>query len=180
MCLTEQRDFVDCMMVVHHAMNVRGAHQERMDDRLPRRREPRVQVVRGEFIHQEADGAAMHAVDRLSRTHVPVQRLQHQSVAAKRHHDIRLGRVAIAVKLDQRRQRLLGFRHGARDKGDPVISLGAAHCDCGLILGTAAERGARGRLYDLGCACRDRLARPSRSYAILRRDRRRTGHIRGC
>ena len=69
----------------------------------------------------------MHAVDRLARTHVLMQRLQHQSVAAERHHDVGIGGIVIAVELDQLRQRLLGFRAGARDEGDPVISLGAGH-----------------------------------------------------
>jgi hypothetical protein len=58
-----------------------------------------VQVVRVVFVHQEADGAAMHAVDRHARTHVPVQRLQHQSVAAERHHDIGRGRIVTAVHI---------------------------------------------------------------------------------
>ena len=64
-----------------------------------RRRQPRVQIVGRELVHQEADGAAMHAVDRLARMHVPVQRLQHQSVAAERYHDVGVGRIVIAVEL---------------------------------------------------------------------------------
>ena len=58
-----------------------------------------MQIVRGEFVHQEADGAAMHAVDRLARAHVLVQRLQHQPVAAERDHDVGVGGIAIAVEL---------------------------------------------------------------------------------
>src|SRR5260370_461016 len=69
----------------------------------------------------------MHAIDRLARTHVLMQRLQHQSIAAQRHHDVGVGRIVVAVKLDQLRQRLLGLGACARDEGDPVISLGTGH-----------------------------------------------------
>ena len=65
----------------------------------------------------------MHAVDRLARAHVPVQRLQHQAVAAERDDDVGLGGIAIAVSRGELRQRLLRLDAGARDKGDPVISL---------------------------------------------------------
>ncbi len=56
-----------------------------------------------------------------------MQRLQHQSVAAERHHDIGIIGFMIAVELDELRQRLLGLRDSARDKRDPVVSLGAGH-----------------------------------------------------
>ena len=46
MGLAEQRDLVDGVMQVHGAVHVGGAHQQRMDQRFPRRREPRVQIVR--------------------------------------------------------------------------------------------------------------------------------------
>src|SRR5215212_3409788 len=69
----------------------------------------------------------MHAVDGRTRVHVLVQRLQHQPVATKRHHDIGLARFVVAVELCQFRQCLLGFRPGARDKGDPAIALRTGH-----------------------------------------------------
>ena len=49
----------------------------------------------------------MHAVDRLARAHVLVQRLQHQAVAAERDDDVGLGGIAIAVERVQLRQRRL-------------------------------------------------------------------------
>ncbi len=52
--------------------------------------QPPVVVV----VHQEADGAAMHAVDRLAGVHQPVQGPQHQAVAAERDHHVGLGRAA--------------------------------------------------------------------------------------
>ena len=69
----------------------------------------------------------MHAVDRLARAHVPVQRLQHQAVAAERHHDVGVVGIVIAVELDELRQRGLRLRRLARDEGDPVVSLGGGH-----------------------------------------------------
>jgi hypothetical protein len=69
----------------------------------------------------------MHAVDRLARAHVLMQRLQHQSVAAERHHDIGIVRIVIAVEPGQLRQRRLRLGACARNEGDPVISLGAGH-----------------------------------------------------
>jgi hypothetical protein len=86
--LAEQGDFIDGMVDMHDAMDVGRAHQKRMDHRFLRVGEPTTQVVGTELVHQEADGAAMHAVDRGSRPHILVQRLQHQSVTAERHHDI--------------------------------------------------------------------------------------------
>ena len=65
--LAKQRHFVDGVMNVNRAVDVGGAHQQRMDHGFGRRREPRVQIVGGEFVHQKADGAAVHAVDRLSQ-----------------------------------------------------------------------------------------------------------------
>src|SRR4029077_9356511 len=55
-----------------------------------------------------------------SRSHVLVQRLQHQSVAAECYHDVRVRGVAIAVKPGELRQRGLRLRSRARDKGDPL------------------------------------------------------------
>ena len=112
---------------MHHPVHVGGAHQERMDHGFPGGIKTAVQALGAEFVHQEADGAAMHAIDRLAGTHVLMQRLQHQSVAADRDHDVGIVRLAIAVEIDQLGQRLLGLRAGARDKGDAIISLGAGH-----------------------------------------------------
>src|SRR5581483_11873014 len=67
------------------------------------------------------------AVDRLAGAHLPVQRLQHQSIAAEGHHDVGFLRCAIAVNLRQLRERGLRFGHGARDKGNLVVSLGSTH-----------------------------------------------------
>ncbi len=160
MSLAKQRDLVDGMMKMHDAMDIGGAHQKRIDQRFPRGRKTGLQIVRAELVHQKADGAAMHAVDRLARTHVLVQRLQHQSVATERHHDIGLSGIVIAVESDQLSKRLLGLRAGTRDEGDPVISLGRSHGSRAHYLARGQDRVRRGRLYDLGYPCRD--SSPSR------------------
>src|SRR5213079_104090 len=125
------------------------------------------QILRAELVHQKADGAAMHAVDRLTRTHMLVQRLQHQTVAAERHHDIGLSRIVIAVESDQLSKRLLGLRAGTRDEGDPVISFGRSHGIAGSSSARGQDRVRRGRLYDLGYPCRD--SSPSRECHWTRR-----------
>ena len=53
-------------------------------------------------VQQEADSAEIHAENRRPAAHVAVERLQHQPVAAQRHHDVGLGRRNDAVALLQR------------------------------------------------------------------------------
>src|SRR5215207_9852874 len=83
---------------------------------------------------------------------MPVQRLQHQSVAAERHHDVGVVGIMIAVELGQLRQRSLRLGACARDKGNPVVSLGGGHRTTNSWvtpgLGGAGLR--RARLYTIG------------------------------
>ena len=72
------------------------------------------------FVHQEADRAAVHAVDRLAVVHEAVQRLQHEAVAAERHDGVGLRRLGIAIARDQPLARLECIGHLARDERDPV------------------------------------------------------------
>ena len=71
-------------------------------------------VAIGIFVHQEADRAAVHAVDRLRRVHDPVQRLQHQAVAAERDDDVGVLGRAVAVARDELLARLLRLRARSR------------------------------------------------------------------
>ncbi len=112
-------------MLVRLAGPIGGAHDQRMDHGRLGRRQPLAQVGLVELIHQKADGAPMHAVDRLAGPHQRPQRLQHESVAAERHHHIRGLGLAIAVMGDEPRMRLKRFRARARHKGDLFVS--AAH-----------------------------------------------------
>ena len=89
-----------------------------------------------EIVHQEADGAAVHAVDRLAGLHELVQGLQHQAVAAERDDDVGLGGGEVAVALDQPRARLLRLRDRARHEGDALVAgLGSAHGVLADVLG---------------------------------------------
>jgi hypothetical protein len=97
MSLSKQSDLVDGMMLVQGTVNVRRAHQQWMDHGVARGGEPARKVPRRVLVHQEADGAAVHSVDRLPGAHVTVQGLQHQPVATERHHDIAFGRIGVAV-----------------------------------------------------------------------------------
>ena len=63
--------------------------------------------------------------------HVPVQRLQHQPVAAERHHDVGTVGVMAAVELDELLQRRLRLGAGARDEGDFLVSLGHGYSQLG-------------------------------------------------
>jgi len=72
--------------------------------------------------------------------HLLMQGLQHQSVAAKRHHDIGLGGIVIAVKRYQFRQRLLGLTPALATKAIRLYRLGWSW-DCGLVL-ALMEKGA--------------------------------------
>src|SRR5262245_41268659 len=124
------------------------------------------------FVHQEPDGAAVHAVDRLARGHEPVQRLQHEAIAAERDDDVGgLGR-RVAVALAQPLLRFHRLDIGACNEGDPLVARGAllalgagGHGDFGAPArrmrwaapgpGGAYEHGTRGvRLYDLSLYCR--------------------------
>ena len=97
-----------------------------MDNRGLRRRDPLAQAVLLIFVHEEPDGAAVHAVDRLARAHQPVQGLQHESVAAQRHDDVGAFRGDVAVARDKPRVGVLRFRARSRDEGQPVGSDGGA------------------------------------------------------
>ena len=105
---------------------VARAHQQRMDDGRLRRREPLAQLLDAKIVHQEADGAAVHAVDRLAGAHEPAQRLQHQPVAAQRHDDVGALRLDVAVVLAQPLFGLLGLRERACHKGDPLVARAGA------------------------------------------------------
>ena len=59
-----------------------------MDDGGLRGGEPLAQLFGAVLVHQEADGAAVHAIDRLAGAHEAAQRLQHQPVAAERDDDV--------------------------------------------------------------------------------------------
>ena len=70
------------------------------------------------LVHQEADGAAVHAVDRRVECLRRMQRLQHEPVAAERHDHIRLLRRHVAVAARVSALAPPGRPGAAGEKGD--------------------------------------------------------------
>ena len=98
--------------------DVARPHHERMDDRGEGGSEPLPKAVFGIIVHQKPDRTAIHAVDRLRRVDRAVEGLQHQAVAAEGDDDVSLLGRNVAIKPDQRLQRLVGFLRAGGDKGD--------------------------------------------------------------
>src|SRR5580704_3474089 len=112
--------------------------------------EPLGEAVLGELVHQEADRAAVHAIDRLAGIHEPLQGRQHKTVAAERDDDVGGLRPGVAVAADEPAAGLLRRRHVAGDEGD-ALETGSNPALChngvgalGLGLKAAAAR-RRGR-----------------------------------
>ena len=122
--LAKQRDLVDGPMLVHSTLSVAGLHDQRVNDGDVRVCKSLGQPLLDELVHQEADRAAVHAVDRLAGVHELMQGLQHQAVAAERDDDVGLRGVGIAVALFKPAIGLTRFRRMAGDKGDMLKSLG--------------------------------------------------------
>src|ERR1700738_2741425 len=114
----------------------------------------------------------MHAVDRLAGPHMLMPRLQHQSIAPQRHHPVALIGIVTAVERCQLRQRLLGFRNGARHEGDPVVALGAGHGDRGLDWGVEGSGVARKVVYTTQAVLVEKAAggtSPDRAMSVNRK-----------
>ena len=88
--------------------------------------EPLDQIVDGKVVHQETDGAAVHAVDRLAGFHEFMQGLQHQAVAAERDDHVGVLRLGIAVALLQPHIGLARLRRRGGDEGDMLETRGRA------------------------------------------------------
>ena len=81
-------------------------------------RQPLQKPVFLEGIHQEPDGATVHAVNGLAPFQAPVQAFEHEAVAAKRDDDVGLFRGHRGVAPAQASQRFLGFRSVGGGDGD--------------------------------------------------------------
>ena len=133
--LAEQRHFVDGAVAVDAAGGVARAHQQRMDDGDMGGRKPFGEAVVRKLVHQEADRAAVHAIDRLAGIHEPLQGRQHEAVAAERDDDVGGLRPGVAVAANQPAPRLLRRRHVAGDEGDALeMGCGPALCHNGVGL----------------------------------------------
>src|SRR5262249_39929862 len=86
-----------------------------------------MQMLGAVLVHQEADGATVHAIDRLAGAHEAMQGLQHEAVAAERHDHVgSLGR-GVAVVLAQPRAGLLGFGIEACHEGYVLVARVRTH-----------------------------------------------------
>src|SRR6266852_5822136 len=129
----ENGNFVDGMGFMLDATHVAGAHAQRMDHGGFRCGDALPQTVLLIFVHEETDGATMHAVDRLARAHQPVQGLQHEAVTAERHDDVGALRLNLAVARGQPGAGALRLRARTRDEGQLLGSgRGAVHRCQGL------------------------------------------------
>src|SRR6185436_12808273 len=113
----------DCRGAVAFSRRVDCFHDERMDDGALGVGNSFLKVTIGEFIHEKADRAAVHAVDRFAAVPEAMKRLQHQTVAAERNHDLGLFRGHVAVTRGECALRGFGFFVRARDEGDLVVAL---------------------------------------------------------
>ena len=115
--LAQHRDLVDGERLARLAVDRRRPHAERMQRRAVRAFQPRRQVLERERVHQEADRAPAHAVDRRALAQEAVLRLQHEAVATQSDDDVGLGR--------------LGERIAGGDLGKRGLGIGGAGCDGG-------------------------------------------------
>src|SRR6266850_356821 len=81
-----------------------------MDVRGFRRLEPARKIILAESVHQKSDRAEIHPINRHPASEKPMQRLQHEAVAAERHDDVRVLLARVAVARAQVRQYGLGLR----------------------------------------------------------------------
>src|SRR4051794_25236531 len=79
-----------------------------------------VQILLAVVVHEEADRATVHPIDRHAVVHETMQRLQHMPIAAERHDGVGLGRIAVAVAFRQARAGGDRLRHLARQEGNLV------------------------------------------------------------
>ncbi len=107
-----------------------GLHLERADRLGQRVGDALGQVFFAELVHQEADRAAVHAVDQLAGAHRLAQRLQQETVAAERHHHVGLGDRRLPVERDKLRRggaRIVGIRRHEGQFGAGFGHPGFAH-----------------------------------------------------
>ena len=93
-------------------------HPKRMDHGFFGLGQPVAEVFLTEFVHQEPDGPAMHAVDRYPKFPRLVKRLEHETVATERYHDVGLSGGFVPVQMYELAQGFLRFGRKAGSETD--------------------------------------------------------------
>ena len=96
---TENRHLIDRQRISCPAIGHFRVQFQRMNDVGLRLGKPFGQVVGLVLVHEETDRSPVHSVDRDIPPHEPVQRLQHQAVAAKRDDGVCVVGVSITVSM---------------------------------------------------------------------------------
>ena len=81
-------------------------------------------IIFAVIVHQKADRAPVHAIDRRAILEHGMQGLQHQAVAAERHDDVGVAHRHIAISLSQLRVSLFGFGRFTGDESNLVPRIG--------------------------------------------------------
>jgi len=119
--LAQQGDLVDGQRGRLAAALGHGLHAQRVQLDRVGLVQSLLQAVLVVAVHQEADVAELHAVNRQAARQEAVQGAQHEAVAAERDDDVGLVKWRVAVALRERGQRLLGAVHLAGDEMDPEV-----------------------------------------------------------
>src|ERR1700730_5369904 len=105
------------------------------------------------FVHEKANRALLHAVNRLVFTHEVVQRLQHEPIAAKRDDDIGCFRVYRSVARDEAGPRRICLWCAGGQKSDSLEATFGY-----LVRLHAVDPGPRNVLIGAHRACRKDIA----------------------
>ena len=118
--LPQQGHFVEGEATVGLASLVGGHHLEGMDrgefSSLEAVRQAGIAII----VHQETDGAAVHAIDRNAGGNKAVEDLQHVAITAQGHDDVGNSGIGVAVLFHQFGEGLAGLGRIRGEKGDAV------------------------------------------------------------
>ena len=135
--LPQQRDLVDRHRPVDGTVKVGCLHPQGRKRRPFGRLDPLDQAISVIVVHQEADRAQMHPVDRFAIVKAPPQRVQHRAVPAQGNDHFGLFLGIMAILVPQQRQHLLRLRPFGSIKSNTQQGHAAA---CGNVLPHPSRR----------------------------------------
>ena len=125
----QKRHLVDRQRAVFLSVHADGQHGQRVDHLFLGHLKPFGQILLTVFVHQETDGAAVHAIDRHIQMFGRVKGLKHETVATQRDDHIGLLHRGIAIAPDHPLKgglRDLGLARGEAD----LLHPGPFGCRC--------------------------------------------------